>query len=352
MLIFFKNEKNIDNLKQTFFLMFAKNKKTINEIFDFFVKNKRVQKIFLKIIFFAFSFVFVIWKNNKSKIMMNLRKINTRLYFDVYSLSKQNIILFSLSDSEIFSSINFIKIFFQQNIDSKNYWKTTFAILHKKLKWLTIFSMNLKNISSFFQNRMKKIFDFYLWKFVLIYMNDIIIYFKISIDHFAHLNETLNLLKKSKMTLSFSKCHFVYSNIKTLKHYVNRLNLNTLKEKTNIIYRLIFFKILRKFEIELNFFGYYKKFVTWYAVKERFLIIFKTLNFKNNFNKEKPRLRWTNEIRLKINELIKLSKTNDKAFIKKKKHSHFCFNQEIFRNLKKFEKNINWFFNFCVFEFQ
>ena len=161
---------------------------------------------------------------------MNLRKINTRLYFDVYSLSKQNIILFSLSDSEIFSSINFIKKNFQQNIDSKNYWKTTFATFHKRLKWLTVFSMNLKNISNFFQNRMKKIFDFYLWKFVLIYRNDIIIYFKISINHFAHLNEAFNLLEKSKMTLSFSKCHFVYSNIKTLKHHVNRFDLNTLKK--------------------------------------------------------------------------------------------------------------------------
>ena len=134
MLIFFKNEKNIDDLKQTFFSMFAKNKKIINEIFDFFVKNKRVQKMFLKIIFLAFSFVFVIWKNNKSKIMINLKKINTRLYFDVYSLSKQNIILFSLNDSKIFLSIDFIKKFFQQNIDSKNYWKITFAIFHKKLK--------------------------------------------------------------------------------------------------------------------------------------------------------------------------------------------------------------------------
>ena len=199
--------------------------------------------------------------------------------------------------------------------------------------------MNLKNILNFFQNQMKKIFNFYLWKFVLIYMNDIIIYFKISTDHFAHLNETFNLLKKSKMTLSFSKCHFVYSSIKTLKHYVNRLDLNTLKKKSNIIRYLMFFKILRKFEIELNFFDYYKKFVAWYAVIKRFLIIFKTLNFKNNFNKNKFRLRWANEIRLKINELINSSKTNDRALIKRKKSIRIfvlikkCL--KIWKNLKK-----------------
>ena len=51
MFTFFKNEKNINDLKQTFFSIFAKNKKSINEIFDFFVKNKRVQKMFSKTIF-------------------------------------------------------------------------------------------------------------------------------------------------------------------------------------------------------------------------------------------------------------------------------------------------------------
>ena len=46
--------------------------------------------------------------------MINLRKINTRLYFDVYFLSKQNIILFFLNDSKNFSSINFIKKIFSK----------------------------------------------------------------------------------------------------------------------------------------------------------------------------------------------------------------------------------------------
>ena len=92
-------------------------------------------------------------------------------------------------------------------------------------------------------------------------MNDIIIYFNISTNHLVHLNEAFNLLKKSKMTLSFSKCHFVYSSIKTFKHYINRFDLNTLKETTDIIRRLMFFKILKKFEIKLNFFDYYKKFI-------------------------------------------------------------------------------------------
>ena len=338
--ISFKNEKKIDDLKQTSFSMSVKNKKTMNEIFDFFVKDKRVQKMFLKTIFSAFFFVFVIWKNNKSKIVINLRKINTRLYSDVYSLLKQNIILSFLDDSKIFSSIDFTKEFFQQDINSKNYWKTTFATFHKELKWLTVFSMKLKNTSKFFQNRMKKIFDFYLWKFVLIYMNDIIIYFKISIDHLAHLNEALNLLKKSKVTLSLSKCHFAYSSIKALRHHMNRFDLNILKKKTKIICRLIFFKILKKFEIDLNFFDYYRKFVTWYVVKKRFLIMFKTLNFKNSFNKNKFRLRWINEIKLKINELIKSSKTNDKTFIKKKSIRIFVSIKKCLKVWKNFKKTL------------
>ena len=104
---------------------------------------------------------------------------------------------------------------------------------------------------------------------------------------------------------------------------------------------MIFFKILRKFEIELNFFDYYRKFVAWYVVIKRFLIIFKTLNFKNSFNKNKFRLRWINEIRLKINELINSSKTNDRALIKRKKSIRiFVLNKKCLKAWKNLKKTL------------
>ena len=47
MSIFFVNESNVFDLKQNFYFLTIKNKKTMNEIFDFLLKQSRIQKFFL-----------------------------------------------------------------------------------------------------------------------------------------------------------------------------------------------------------------------------------------------------------------------------------------------------------------
>lgn len=177
------------------------------------------------------SFAFVIWKENKSKIVIDLRKINICLYFDVYFWFKLNTILSFLNEFKNFSFIDLTKKLFQQHIKFRNYWKTTFATFHKKLEWLIVSNMKLENISGFFQNRMKKIFKFYFWKFVLIYMNEIIIYSTNFKQYFAHFDKVLNFLKKSNVILILKKCHFGYFNIKAWNHHVFRLKLSIFKKK-------------------------------------------------------------------------------------------------------------------------
>jgi hypothetical protein len=262
MLISFRNEKDIEEFKQFSYFMSIKNKKIMNEILDFFVTNDQIQKISFEIINFAISSTFVVWRKRKSRVMINLRRINIKLYSNAYSLLKQNTIFSFLDDSIVFSSIDLIKEFFQQSIDSKNYWKTTFVSQHRDLEWLTIFNMSLNNTSRFFQHKMKRVLEKYLWKFVLVYIDDIIIFFSIFENHLKHLNEILILLKKSDVILSLFKSHFDYLNIKALKHYVNKLNINIMKKKIEIIKNLKFFVILKNLKKELNFFNYYRNFVS------------------------------------------------------------------------------------------
>jgi hypothetical protein len=142
MSISFKNETYVQDLKQVSYFMSNRDKKVMNEILNSLLKEDQVQKVSLRIITLASSSVFVIWKNKKSRVMMNLRRINTRLYSDAYSLSKQDIILFSLREITVFFSINLIKGFFQQETRKEDWWKTTFVIPHRELEWLIVASMS------------------------------------------------------------------------------------------------------------------------------------------------------------------------------------------------------------------
>ena len=149
--------------------------------------------------------------------------------------------------------------------------------------------MSLANTLNFFQHQMKKLLNLYLWKLVLIYVDDVIIYFSSLKQHIHHINRVFFFLKNSDVTFSLIKCHFAYSNIKVLNYYVSRLNFNTTKEKIVTIKNIIFSKNLRDLKVNLKFFDYYRFFVDYYAAIAKFLMRFKIKNFVDVFLKNRRR---------------------------------------------------------------
>ena len=86
MFIFFQNENNVSKFKQNFYFFTTRNRKTMNEILNSFVTQSRIQKILLRMFSATIFSIFVIWKNEKSRVIVDFKKINTRLYSNVYFL--------------------------------------------------------------------------------------------------------------------------------------------------------------------------------------------------------------------------------------------------------------------------
>ena len=147
--------------------------------------------------------------------------------------------------------------------------------------------MKLTNSFRFFQHWMKEMLSLYLWKFLLVYVNNIIIFSVTLKNHLHHLNSALTVLKNFEITLSLSKCHLRYSSIKMLEYHVFHLELSTVKEKMKVIWLIKFFKTIQKLETGLDFFEYYWKFVSHYTVIAESLIQLKTADLKEKFCKDK-----------------------------------------------------------------
>lgn len=227
MLISFKNNNDIFQLKQALFNLFMQNCWVMNLILDNLVKQQWVKKISLRELSLVMSSAFIMWRNEKSHVVVNLRCVNTKLLLNVYFLLKQDIILFALKDSIIFSSLNIIKSFFQVSIALKNRWKTSFVTSHCDHEKLMIFTMRLTNLSDYFQHLMKNLLKSYLWKNLLVYIDNIIIFSAFSNQHCKHLNVTFSQLSSVDFTLFIDKCHFVYLFLNLLKHKIYCLNLST-----------------------------------------------------------------------------------------------------------------------------
>ena len=92
---------------------------------------------------------------------------------------------------------------------------------------LYVATMGLMNSPGFFQHRIEDLLADYLWQFVLVYVDDIIIFSRSPEEHIKQLEKILGLLFQAGITLNLSKYYFKYPLVKALGHYVSRLGMST-----------------------------------------------------------------------------------------------------------------------------
>lgn len=277
----FREDADLTKLKQAPYNLSKRDEEAIDAIIDPLVAQGRVKKVPLGQPSAAASPAFVVWKNNKPRVVVDLRRVNTAVYPDAYPLPKQDTILSALGGAVIFSSLDIVKSFFQQPIAEEDQWKTAFVSPKRGQEMLTVATMGLINSPGFFQHRMENLLAAYLWIFVLVYIDDILIFSKSIEAHLDHLGKALGLLEASGITLSISKCHFAFPSIQALGHHVSRLGLGTVQEKTDAIRQLLFPENLALLEVAIGLFNYYRKFVEWFAAICLSLTNLKTKGFKD-----------------------------------------------------------------------
>nr|GEY26453.1 putative reverse transcriptase domain-containing protein [Tanacetum cinerariifolium] len=74
-----------------------------------------------------------------------------------------------------------------------------------------VMPFGLTNAPAVFMDLMNRVCKPYLDKFVIVFINDILIYSKSKKEHEGHLRQILNLLKKEELYTKFSKCEFCIS---------------------------------------------------------------------------------------------------------------------------------------------
>ena len=295
----FKRDPDLTKLKQAPYHCSLRDKNALDSILDPLKRQKRIEKVPLGDPSAASSPAFVVWKGDKPRIVVDLRRVNSLSYPDAYPLPKQDDILQALGGAVIFSSIDMTKGFFQQDIAEEDRWKTAFVTPHRGHERFTVSTMGLMNSPGFFQHRMEDLFKDYLWKFLLVYIDDVIIYSRSLEEHLNHLDQALHILANIGVTIGISKCHFAYPSVQALGHRVSRLGLSTLREKTDAIRKIAFPKTLKQLEMIIGLFNYYRKYVPRYAHRVENLQALKTLGFKNAPNKGYERDKHASQTLLK-----------------------------------------------------
>ncbi|GJQ91649.1 putative reverse transcriptase domain-containing protein [Tanacetum coccineum] len=105
-------------------------------------------------------------------------------------------------------------------VDDDDISKIAFRIRYRHFEF-TVMPFGLTNAPAVFMDLMNRVCKTYLDKFVIVFIDDILIYSKTKEDHENHLRLMLDLLRKEKLYAKFSKCEFWLQEVHFLGHVVN-----------------------------------------------------------------------------------------------------------------------------------
>jgi RNase H-like domain found in reverse transcriptase/Reverse transcriptase (RNA-dependent DNA polymerase)/Integrase zinc binding domain/Integrase core domain/Chromo (CHRromatin Organisation MOdifier) domain len=291
----FRDETDVLGLKSNSYGLSRRDRLEADKILDPLVEEGCVEPVPLGQPSAAASPAFIVWNKNKPRLVVDLRKVNTKLYPDAYPLPRQDDVLGALGGSTIFTSLDMQKSFFQQNICAQDRWKTAFVTPHRGQEQMRVAPMGLAVTPGFFQHRMEVLLKEFLWNFVLVYIDDIVIFSRTPEEHLGHVDQVLDKMQTSGVSLSVKKCHFGYPSIDLLGHHVSRLGYTTEAKKSEAIRNKKFPTTLQQLETGVGFFNYYRKYVDHFADIIAPLNQLKTMGFRNAPNKGRQRDRYASK---------------------------------------------------------
>ena len=85
----------------------------------------------------------------------------------------------------------------------------------------TVMSFGLTNAPAYFMNMMNKVFMEFLDKFVVVFIDDILVYSKNEEEHKEHLRLVLGKVREHQLYAKFSKCEFWLKEVGFLRHVIS-----------------------------------------------------------------------------------------------------------------------------------
>ncbi|GJV62510.1 putative nucleotidyltransferase, ribonuclease H [Tanacetum coccineum] len=147
-------------------------------------------------------------------------------YRELHKLTTKNLpriddLFDQLQGSRYFSKIDLRSGYHQLRVHEDDIPKTAFRTRYGHFEF-TVMPFGLTNAPAVFIDLMNRVCKPYLDKFVIVFIDDILIYSKPKEEHKVHLRLVLELLKKEKLYAKFSKCEFWSQDVHFLGHVVNQ----------------------------------------------------------------------------------------------------------------------------------
>nr|GFB97291.1 putative reverse transcriptase domain-containing protein [Tanacetum cinerariifolium] len=148
--------------------------------------------------------LFVKKKDGSFWMCIDYRELNKLTVKNRYPLPRIDDLFDQLQGSSVYSKIDLRSVYHQLRVREEDVSKTAFRTRYGHYE----FQFGLTNAPVVFMDLMNRVCKPYLDKFVIVFIDDILIYSKNKKEHEEHLRAILKLLKKEELYAKFSKCEF------------------------------------------------------------------------------------------------------------------------------------------------
>ena len=160
------------------------------------------------------------------RLCIDYRELNKVTIKNKYPLPRIEDLFDQLHGATVFSKIDLRTGYHQLRIKRDDIPKTAFRTRYGHYEF-TVMPFGLTNASAAFMDLMNRVFKPYLDEFVVVFIDDILIYSKSKAEHEDHLRLTLQILRDQKLYAKFNKCEFWLSTISFLGQDRKSTRLNS-----------------------------------------------------------------------------------------------------------------------------
>ncbi|GJX52872.1 putative reverse transcriptase domain-containing protein [Tanacetum coccineum] len=169
--------------------------------------------------------LFVKKKDGSFRMCIDYRELNKLTIKNRYPLPRIDDLFDQLQGSSVYSKIDLRSGYHQLRVRDKDIPKTAFRTRYGHYEF-QVMPFGLTNAPAVFMDLMNRVCKPYLDKFVIVFIDDILIYSRNEEEHANHLRMILELLKKEKLYAKFSKCDFWIRIVQFLGHLIDSQGLH------------------------------------------------------------------------------------------------------------------------------
>jgi hypothetical protein len=203
---------------------------------------------------------FVSKKDGGLRPCIDYRQLNENTVKDKFPLPLVSDVLAGFKDAKIFTKLDLKGAYNLVRIRSGDEWKCAFRCKFGHFEPLVV-QFGLTNAPAVFQRFVNSLFQDLIDIYVVIYLDDILIFSTTVEEHQEHVREVMKRLRDNSLVLKKEKCEFHVKEVVFLGFVISDTGIKMEKEKTQAISRIEAPKTVKQVRSFIGMINFYRKFI-------------------------------------------------------------------------------------------